>query len=309
MMMFARMAARLMVGFALAAIFFSAPSKAATTLTVGYGTAGDFLPLLVANDKGFLTEHGLDVKLISIPNGSMSPSAIESGSVQIAYTTPSILTLAVAGGLDQVAVAGAARLLASNPRSALVTRPGITVTKPEDLIGKRVGVPGLNQALDLNVKKWMLDHGISLDRYTTVEAPLPQLGDMLKSGQIDAAPLVEPVLGRALAQGDGTRSVDVTSINNPDELGSLWEAKGDWADANRPAIAGFRAALNEAIAYIVANPDDAKTIEKKYLKFAEPTLPNFSTKIAAADFEYWIDILKQLKLLPQPVEAAKIVFD
>src|SRR5579875_264896 len=303
------MATRFSIGLLAAALFFSAPGKAATSLTVGYGTAGDFLPLLVAKDKGFLAQHGLDVTLVSIPNGSMSPSTIESNSVQIAYTTPSILVLAVAGGLDQVAVAGAARLLAKNPRSALVTRPGVTVTKPEDLIGKRVGVPGLNQALDLNIKKWMLDHGIGLDRYITVEAPLPQLGDMLKSGQIDAAPLVEPVLGRALAQGDGTKSVDITSINNPDELGSLWEAKGDWASANRPAVAAFRAALDEAIAYIVAHPDDAKTIEQKYLKFAEPTLPDLATKIAPADFQYWIDILTRLKLLPQPVAAAKIVFD
>ncbi|HVA13470.1 MAG TPA: ABC transporter substrate-binding protein [Stellaceae bacterium] len=308
-MTFTRVAARLFVGFAAAAIVFAAPSEAATTLTVGYGTAGDFLPLLVAKDKGFLAQHGLDAKLIPIPNGSMSPSAVESGSVQIAYTTPSILVLAVAGGLDQVAVAGAARLLASNPRTALVTRPGVTVTKPQDLIGKRVGVPGLNQALDLNIKKWMLDHGIGLDRYTLVEAPLPQLPDMLKAGQIDAAPLVEPVLGRALAQGDGTKSVDITSINNPDELGSLWEAGGAWANANKPAVAAFRAALDQAIASIVAHPDDAKTIEKKYLKFAEPTLPNFATKIAPADFQYWIDILTRLKLLPQPVDAAKIVFD
>ena len=303
------MAALLLLGLAGALAAPAAPSTAATALSVGYGTAGDFLPLLVAQDKGFLAVHGLDAQLVSIPNGSMSPSAIESGSVQIAFTTPSILILADAGGLDQVAVAGAARLLATNPRSALVTRAGVTVTKPEDLIGKRVGVPGLNQALDLNIKKWMLDHGIALDRYKTVEAPLPQLPDMLKAGQIDAAPLVEPVLGRALAQGDGTKSVDITSIDNPDELGSLWEAKGAWASANKPAVVAFRAALDEAIAYIRANPDEAKAIEKKYLKFAEPSLPDFATKIAPADFQYWIDILTRLKLLPQPVEAAKLVFD
>lgn len=304
-----RMAALLLLGLAGALAVPAARSEAATTLSVGYGTAGDFLPLLVAKDQGFLAQHGLDAQLVSIPNGSMSPSAIESGSVQIAFTTPSILILADAGGLDQVAIAGAARLLATNPRTALVTRAGVTVTKPEDLIGKRVGVPGLNQAFDLNIKKWMLDHGIALDRYKTVEAPLPQLPDMLKTGQIDAAPLIEPVLGRALAQGDGTKSVDITSIDNPDELGSLWEAKGAWAAANKQAVAGFRAALDEAIAYIRAHPDDAKAIEKKYLKFAEPSLPDFATKIAPADFQYWIDILTRLKLLPQPVEAAKLVFE
>ena len=290
------------------ALLQAVPAPAATKLTIGYGHAGDFLPLLVAKDKGFLAKRGLDVQLLSIANGANSPGVVESGNVEIAFTTPSVLILAEAGGLDQVAVAGAARLLASNPRTALVTRAGITVTKAEDLIGKRVGVPGLNQAFDLDIKKWMLDHGISLDRYSTIEAPLPQLGDLLKAGKFDAAYFVEPVLGRALAQGDGTKSIDIVSADNPDQLGSLWEARRDWASANRPAVAAFRGALDDAIAYIAANTDDAKKIEKKYLNFAEPTLPDFATKIVPADFQYWIDILQQLKLLPKAVEADKIVF-
>jgi len=293
---------------AAAALLTAPPSRAATTLTIGYGSAGDFLPLLVAKEKGFLAQHGLDATLTVIPNGALSPSIIESGNIQIAFTTPSTLILAEAGGLDQVAVAGAARLTAANPRTALVTRAGVTVKKPEDLIGLKVGQPGLNQAFDLNTKKWMLDHGIALDRYATVEAPLPQLGDMLKSGKIDAAYMIEPILGRALAQGDGTKSVDIVSANNPDQLGSIWEAKRAWASANRGAVEGFRAALNDAIAYIGSHSDEAKGIEKQYLKFAEPTWPSFATKIAPADFQYWIDICNRLKLLAQPVDAQKIVF-
>lgn len=290
-----------------AALLFPVGGRAATTLTIGYGHAGDFLPVLVAKDKGYLAKHGLDAKLIPISNGADSPGAVESGNVQIAFTTPSVLILARAGGLDQVAVAGAARLLASNPLTALMTRKGITVTKPADLIGKRVGVPGINQAFDLNIKKWMLDHGISLNRYTTVEAPITQLGDMLKAGQIDATYLIQPILGRALAQGDGTKSVDIVSANNPDQLGSVWEAKREWAEANKPAVAAFRVALNEAIAYIAADTAGTKKIELKYLKYFDPDLPNFSTKIVPADFQYWIDILQQLKLLPHPVEASRLV--
>ena len=132
---------------------------------------------------------------------------------------------------------------------------------------------------------------------------------MLKGGQIDVAILIEPLLGRALAEGAGTRSVDILSENNPDQLGSIWAAKRDWATANKPVVADFRAALDDAIAFIRANTDDAKKVEIQYLKFAEPTLPSFATKISAGDFQYWIDICNSLKLLPQSLDATKIVFN
>jgi NitT/TauT family transport system substrate-binding protein len=284
-------------------------SAAPAKLTIAWGFAGDFLPVWVAKEKGFLAKHDLDATLMPLGNGAQSPAVLESGNAQIAFTTPSTLILAVDGGLDQVAIAGAARLTKENPRTALVTRAGLTVEKPADVVGKRVGLPGINQAFDLNLKKWLYDHNIGADQFTPIEAPFPQMGDMLKSSQIDVAFLIEPLLGRVLAAGQGTRSVDVTSVNNPDQLGSVWSAKRDWATANKTAVANFRAALNDAIAFIGTNPDDAKQVEIQYLKFAEPTWPSFATKLSAADFQYWIDICNHLKLLPQPLDGSQIVFE
>ncbi len=294
---------------AVLALGVAAPAFAQTKLTIAYGFAGDFLPLWVAKEKGFLEKHGIDATLTPLGNGAQSPAVLESGNAQIAFTTPSTLVLAIAGGLDDVAIAGAARLTKENPRTALVTRAGVTVTKAEDLIGKKVGEPGINQAFDLNIKKWLLDHKIGADKFTPIETTFPQMGDMLKGGQIDVAILIEPLLGRALAEGAGTRSVDILSENNPDQLGSIWAAKRDWATANKPVVADFRAALDDAIAFIRANTDDAKKVEIQYLKFAEPTLPSFATKISAGDFQYWIDICNSLKLLPQSLDATKIVFN
>ncbi len=278
-------------------------------LTIAWGFAGDFLPVWVAKEQGFLDRHGLDATLTGLGNSAQAPNILEAGSAQIAFTTPSNLLLAVEGGLDQVAIAGAARLTKANPRTSLVTRPDVSVTKPEDLIGKRVGEPGINSALDINIKKWLLDHNIAADKFTPIEAPFPQMGDLLKSGQIDAAILVEPLLGRVIGSGAGVKSVDIVSENNPDQLGSIWSAKRDWAAANRETVASFRAALDDAIDFIAKNPDAAKEIEAKYLKFSEPTLPTFATQLKPADFAYWIDSAKRLGLLPQPVEAANMVFN
>jgi ABC-type nitrate/sulfonate/bicarbonate transport system substrate-binding protein len=132
---------------------------------------------------------------------------------------------------------------------------------------------------------------------------------MLKGGQIDGALIVEPILSRVVASGAGSRSVDILSENSPDQLGSIWIAKRDWASANKAAITDFRAALAEAIDIIGKDPEDAKKIEAKYLNFAEPALPTFATAVTPADFAYWIDIAKRVGLLPQPVDATKLVFD
>jgi len=304
---------RLPALLALLAALLAAPAAAlaqsATKLTIVWGYAGDYLPLWVAKEKGLLEKHHLDATLNGLGNGAQSPSILESGSAQVAFTTPANIILAVEGGLDQIVVAGAARLTQANPRTGLVTRAGVTVAKPEDLIGKRIGVPGLNSTLDLSIKKWFLDHQLTLDKLTFVEVPFPQMGDVLKGAQIDAAMLVEPLLSRVIASGAGTKSVDILSANSPDQLGSIWIAKRDWANANKGAVAEFRAALADGIAFIREHSDEAKQIEAKYLNFAEPALPSFATEIKTADFIYWIDIAKRVGLLPQPVDAAKLIFD
>jgi len=130
-------------------------------------------------------------------------------------------------------VAAAARLTKANPRTSLITREGVTVTKPQDLIGLKIAVPGLNSGFDLNLRKWLLDGNVPLDKVTIVEAPFPQMGDRLKGGQLDAAIQIEPLLSHNLQSGAAKKSVDILSVNNPDQLGVFYLAKRDWAMANR----------------------------------------------------------------------------
>src|SRR5690242_7059251 len=126
----------------LAALPFGHAASAQTQITIGYGLAGDFLPAFVAKDEGIFAKNGLDASMKVMQSSSLVPAILESGGVQIGINTPPNLLLAVAGGLDQVAIAGAARLKSTDPRIGLVTKPGLQVTKPADLAGKRVGIPG-----------------------------------------------------------------------------------------------------------------------------------------------------------------------
>lgn len=293
----------------LAALLLGQAAAAQTKITIGYGLAGDFLPAFIAKDEGIFAKNGLDASMKVMQSSSLVPAVLASGGVQIGINTPPNLLLAVAGGLDQVAIAGAARLKSTDPRIGLVTKPGLEVTKATDLEGKRVGVPGINSVIDLVLKKWLIDGKVPLARVTLVEAVAPRMGDMLKSDQLDAVAIFEPLLSRFVVSGAGMKSVDFFSEVNPDMLGSFWAATRQWASANPQAVTAFRRSLAEAQDFIARSPEAAKAVEVKYLHFAEPKLPSFDIAMRASDLDYFIGLCRELGVLRQPLDASKLIFE
>ncbi len=286
----------------------AAAAQTPTKINLAYAVAADFLPAFVAQDEGIFARHGLDVNLSVMGNPGLAPAALSAGSLDISVLTPPNLLLANEGGLDLVAIAGVARIQKSNPRSNLVTRVGGGVIKPEDLKGKKIGAPGINSSLDLVFKTWLKEHNVPLDQVTSVEAPFAQMPDMLKSGQVDGVISMEPLLTRIVVSGTGVRTFDVQSEVNPDFLGGFWGTSREWAEAHRPAIAAFRASLHEALDFIRDHPDDAKTVEQKYIHFVDPSPLSVRIELTPADFEFWIRICSDLGQLHQKADPARIVF-
>lgn len=283
-------------------------ARAQTKLTIAYGIASDFLGVLTARDEGFFAKHGLDVTMTAFTNGSLVPQALVSNTVQIGFASGPVLMLAEDGGLDLTLISGISRIQKTNPHSALVTRIGLTVTKPANLTGKRIADPGLNSSLDLVLKKWLLDGGVKLDQVKVVELPFPQMGDALKSSQIDAAFPVQPMLDRIIASGDATKSVDIQSAVNPDFAATFWATTRDWAKANPQAVTAFRDALADALTFIRDHPDRTKDIQLKYFHYADPSLPTASLTVKLSDLQFWYDICKQIDLVHKPIDVASLVF-
>jgi NitT/TauT family transport system substrate-binding protein len=287
-----------------------AASQTSTPIKVGLGPAVDFLPAFVARDQGIFAKHGLDVTLQIVPTPSVVPPMLLSGSVQIAYATPPNILLANEGGLDLVAIAGGARLVKSNAKISFVTRAGVTIAKAEDMKGRRVGVPGFNSIIDMFLRKWLITHDVPVAQVSVVETPMLQMGDLLKSGQIDAATPIEPIRGRIVASGAAVRSLDFFSEVNPDVLGSFWMATRDWATKHKTEVAAFRGSLLDGIAFIDAHPDEARAIEQKDIGFVDPTsMATFATKVDAKDFDFVAKLGVELGVMKQPVDAAKLIVE
>ena len=125
------------------------------------------------------------------------------------------------------------------------------------------------------------------------------MGDLLKAGQIDAAVIIEPIRSRVLSSGEGVGSIDFVSEVNPHVVAASWGTTRAWATANSATVGAFRAALTEAMLYMHEHAAEADGSEKKYLGHVVPP-PELSIDILPADYDFWISLEKQLKLLQNP---------
>lgn len=289
---------------------FAVPAQAdpPTPIVLGYGLTSDYLPAYIAKDNGIFEKHGLDVTMKAVTSSSLAPPALVSNSLQISQATPPNLLLANDGGMDLVSVAGVGRLTAAHPHTSLVTHPGFTIATPKDLIGKKMAVPGINSAMDLVLRKWILDGHVAINQITIVEAPFQQMGDMLKSGQLDAAFQFEPLLSRILNAGQATKSLDIMSSTDPDVLGAIYASTREWANAHRAAVVAFNQSLAEAIAFEKEHPDEAHKIEAKYIGYATTGLPDAELSVTPQDFKFWADVCDEVGVLHHPVDAATLIF-
>ena len=292
-----------LLAFALTTAVQAEPVK----VSIGYPPATDFLAAYVAKEQGIFDKHNIDATMVKIPIVTNIPSAVVSGSIQIGMTTVPVVLQADDGGLDLVLVAGAARHTKEHPFISLMARSDIKYAKPDDLIGKTVGVPGINSVIDVMFRKWLLNNHVPLDKVKVVEGPLPQLPDMLKSGSVDYVCIVDPLRTRIVATKIGTIAAEYFAEVNPDVLVSAWLATGDWAKKNPEAVKAFRLSIDEGLDFIRKNPEEAKAIEKKYIGYNSPAFPTFNNKARPEDLTFFLSVGKELNLYRTQLDSKKIV--
>jgi NitT/TauT family transport system substrate-binding protein len=289
-------------------VFFANGASAAEKIAIGYGMTNDFLPVFIANDEGMFAKHGLAPHLVVVTSSSLSPPALVGGSLNVAQMTPSNMLLANDGGLDLVAIAGVGRNKITNPRSGLITRKDLIVKKPQDLIGKTVAVPGFNAGMDLVLRKWLIDGGVQISQVRIVEAPFAQMGGQLQSGQIDAAFEIDPIMARILNAHEANKSIDLLGWATPDMLATLWGADRKWATAHRGEVRAFVASLADAISFMKEHPDKAHQIEKKYLSYSVPDMPDVSLGITPKDIEFWVGVCDETGVLHTKLDPKSLIF-
>ena len=278
-------------------------------ITAGYVTASEFLPLFIGAEKGMFARRGLAVEPRRISLITNIPPALLSGDLQIGVTTVPVLLQANDGGLDILLIAGAARHLKTNARIALMVRSDLKLEKPSDLIGKKIGVAGINSTMDVFLRKWLKMKGVDEKQVTRIETNFPQMSDLMKNGTIDAATMTEPLRSLALKNGVAYVFNEYASEVNPDVLMIAYMATSDWARKNPQAVKDFRAGLDEAGEWAKANPGEIRAIEQKYLGVSSDAPNNFTTAMNAADIDFYITLGKEFGLYKTALDPRKLIVE
>lgn len=297
-----------LIGFILTSLFFGSQlAEAQTKISIGYTAAGDFLPAFVAFEKGYFEKRDIDASFTRVALASNIPAALMSKSIDIGTGTGPGLLQATEGGLDLVAVSGAARQRSDNPTVSLLARKDLNISAPADLRDKKIGVPGLNSVIDVVLRVWLEAMGVPVNQVTLIEASFPQMNDLLRGKTIDAVAVLEPFRSKIEQDGTAVKVADFFSEVHDNMIFGFWISTRIWAEANPKAVKDFREALTEAVTYVKANPEDVKTIEAKYLGVKMPGFSSFDIEIKPADLDVYAKMGKDLGLLRENVNAANLI--
>jgi NitT/TauT family transport system substrate-binding protein len=299
----------LSASFATLCVLVASASASNVKVNIGYATAADYLPAFVSKENGCFAANGIDAQLTRMPVTTNIPAAIIADTLQIGAQTATLFLPAVENGLELVAIAGGTRLLAGNETLSLVTNKTFQVRSGADLVGKKIGVPGVNSVADVMFRKWLKNEGVDVAKVQIIETPFPQMKDLIKSGQIDGALAVEPIRSMIVNEGVGQRAgVEYHTAVAKDSILAFWTASKKWADKNPQAIAGFRKCLNEGVAWIGANRERAREIEKHYLGFNTPVRPDWNIEIKNEDFALFVDVNLELGVMRKRVDQKNLVW-
>ena len=281
-------------------------------LTLGYTGVNEYLAAFVAKDQGFFEKHGLDVTLQLIPNGGVIPPALVAGTLQVGGITAPLLLQASAGGLELGVIAGGSVVAKSNPNGSVMARPGSNIHKAADFVGHRVAVSAVGSFYHVLFRQWLADQGVDPDKVTFVEVPFMQMGDLLKSGQVDAATTTQPFIGRLLKAGVAYEVSPFTAHFPNGTLSNVYVALKSWIVQHQAETVEIRAALADAVAYIPGHQQESEAAEAHWLKLTPElvkALPfsNYTSDITPAQINDWNRIGRAQHLIDSNVDPASML--
>jgi NitT/TauT family transport system substrate-binding protein len=220
-----------------------------------------YVPLWLAQDKGYLNEEGLRATIEIFDNAEKINADLRSGRSQIAISTPeSVLVDAYRGGSLRIIAANAERL------------PHFIIAKPQiktlgELHGARFGVLSLNEGTTYLVHRLAGAIGLKPGDYEVIAVGgAPSRWKLLQEGKIDAG--LQPFPLSYEAEAAGFTNFGPISQYVRDYLFTSVNVDSKWAQENRAAVQAFLRALKRGQAEMAARPGEAALIAARELKTA-----------------------------------------
>lgn len=249
----------------------------------------DHGPIIIAQEKGYFAEQGLEVEIIAPADPSDPPKLVAAGKGDLAISYQTSQHLHVAEGLPLLRVG----TLIATPLNCLLVLKNGPIKKIADLQGSKIGfsVAGVEEVLLTAV---LGKHGVSLDSVELVNVNF-SLSPSLMSKQVDAVigayrnfelnqMQIEGIEGRCFY-------IEEEGVPTYDEL--IYVAHSELMEVDK--IRRFLRATELATQFIVNNPQESWEI--------------FRSTAAELDDELnamaWVDTLPRFALRPEALDEGR----
>ena len=270
--------------------FGAAPAQAEKlTLLLDWFLNPDHGPLVVAEEKGFFAEAGLEVEMIEPADPNDPPKLVAAGKADLAVSYQPQLHIQAAQGLPLARVG----TLVATPLNTLLVLDDGPVRSIADLKGRSIGfsVGGFEDAV---LTAMLAQHGLALDDVELVNVNF-SLSPSLLSGQVDAVigAFRNFELNQLAIEGHKGRAFYVEEEGVPayDEL--ILVAHRERLDA--PRIDAFLGAVERAVQYLVNHPEESWGLFVAYRKELDDELNRRA----------WRDTLPRFALRPRALDARR----
>ena len=294
-----------------------APANAADKMTVilDWFVNPDHGPIIVAEEKGYFAEQGLEIEVIAPADPSDPPKQVAAGKADLAVSYQPQLHLQIHEGLPLIRVG----TLVATPLNCLLVLEDGPIKTIGDLKGGKIGfsVAGVEEALLTTI---LGRAGLTLEDVELINVNW-SLSPSLMSGQVDAVigafrnfelnqMEIEGVEGKCFY-------LEEEGLPSYDEL--IYVANPETMDVDK--IKRFLAATEKATQFIINHPEESWEIfagtsaelqDELNAKAWVDTLPRFALRPAAVDagrYERFEAFLADAGLAPGINPVEKIVTD
>jgi NitT/TauT family transport system substrate-binding protein len=222
--------------------------------------------LFVAEGAGIFQKHGIDGRVILFDVAFQGTEAVIAGQAETASTVEFPLVNYLAKGADLIVPAV---MQTANDLKIVALK---NIAKPEDLIGKRVGLilgSSAHYGFDLYMKRFNLPR----DKVTVVNVPAAEQIALFAKGDLDAYIWVEPVVTRGLDIMKGKAHVLSPGLETVMKSRLYLQVTRGWAEKNPQGVQGILRALIEANEFIKKQPDKAAEFAGKKLNLPAAQVP------------------------------------
>lgn len=252
------------------------------SLTVGIQSSPAMTLVMVAEDKGFFDEAGVDVEIKEFTAGKFALQAFLGGSLDIAVSGEVPVALATLQGNRFRVLAQVVKRTVNECRVVARREEGATSAKEYFMSKRRKLATSFGGGPEYFTHCFLAEHNIGLGDVDLISQRPEDMPATLASGSVDAISIFDP-FARIAEIELGTKGITFADADIYSEL-YVVNVMQKTIDQKGPALLAFLKGLNEAARFTSEYSEEAKAILMKYTRLDKNIVdgiwPNFIFKPA-----------------------------